>query len=114
MGIALATTAQHFDHPAFGRLHSQLNTAGPGIYALMIALLVAGGVAVWAGTVLYRSGDDFNNVARTDLADQDFLARGLDRLRLFFKIQVLMTVFWALVSVATVVVVLLLRETQAG
>jgi hypothetical protein len=58
-------------------------------YLLGFVLLVAATVIVWQNMILFHAGDDFHLMATTDTADLDYLARGLDRLRSFFKIQVL-------------------------
>ena len=58
-------------------------------YVLAAAFLAAAGVALWQNMTLFHAGDDFHLVASTDTADLEYLAKGLDRLRLFFKIQVL-------------------------
>ena len=57
-------------------------------YLVACGFLVVAGVTLWQNMVLFHAGDDFHLVATTDMADLDYLARGLDRLRLFFKIQI--------------------------
>jgi hypothetical protein len=52
-------------------------------------ILAVSGMTIWAGGALHQAGEDFKLVASTDVADQLYVARGLDRLRLFFKLEVL-------------------------
>ena len=64
--------------------------AGPWLSVALAIALVAAAVSLWQNFALYHAGDYFNLVARTDTADLDYLARGLDRLLTYFKIQVLL------------------------
>jgi hypothetical protein len=73
----------------WARAHVALMSAGSLPYLAAVVFLLAAAVALWQNMTLYHAGDDFHLVASTDTADLDYLARGLDRLRLFFKIQVL-------------------------
>jgi hypothetical protein len=66
------------------------NGAIPFLFAGAVLLVVL--VTLWQNMILFHAGDDFHLVATTDAADLDYLAKGLDRLRLFFKIQVLAVV----------------------
>jgi hypothetical protein len=66
------------------------NQAGPWLSVALAIALVAAAVSLWQNFALYHAGDYFNLVARTDTADLDYLARGLDRLLTYFKIQVLL------------------------
>jgi hypothetical protein len=76
------------------------------------AFVLAAGVALWQNMILYHAGDDFHLMASTDAADLDYLARGLDRLRTFFKIQVLTVVVAVSVAFATgIIAVGLWRST---
>jgi len=56
---------------------------GLGVF-LLLAM-----VNTYSGYLLGRTADSLGAIARTDTADQDFLAAGLRQLRDYFKIQVL-------------------------
>jgi hypothetical protein len=83
----------------WARAHAALTAAGSLPYLAAVVFLGAACVAIWQNMTLYHASDDFHLVATTDTADLDYLTRALDRLRLFFKIQVL--------TVATVLAVAL-------
>lgn len=78
--------------PRWLKLQSFIDSIGTLPYLVGVAFLAAGVVALWQGMILFHAGDDFHLVATTDTADLDYLARGLDRLRSYFKIQVLVVV----------------------
>ena len=64
--------------------------------AFGLILSVAG---VWLGFVLYHAADDFDRVARTDVADQDYIAAGVARLNTYFKVSILLGVAAVLVAI---------------
>ena len=78
--------------PRWLKLQSFMDSIGILPFLLGCVFLGAAAVALWQNMLLYHAGDDFHLVATTDTADLDYLARGLDRLRSFFKIQVLVVV----------------------
>ena len=97
--------------PRWPRIQAIIIASGTLPYALGGAFLLAAAVALWQNTILFRAGDDFHLVATTDTADLDYLALGLDRLRTFFKIQVLTAVIAVAVAFVTgVVIVGLMRS----
>ena len=51
---------------------------------------------LWASMMLYRAGDNFSQVATTDVADQDFLAEGFSNLKTFFYVEAVFAVLAAL------------------
>lgn len=60
-------------------------------------------VALWAGSLLYGAADRFDRVAKTDEADQDYLAEAFAKLKTFFVVEAafaLLTVVNAIVSLA--------------
>ena len=61
-----------------------------------MVLAVAGTVL---GFVLYQAADDFDRVARTDVADQDYIAAGVAQLNTYFKVSILLGVAAALVAI---------------
>lgn len=66
---------------------------------LFAALLLVNALQIAAGYYLYWASRDFDNVARTNEADQDFLASGLTRLRDCAKISTTVAIFQLLVNV---------------
>jgi hypothetical protein len=92
--------------PRSVELQRFLDRAGPWLYVALAVGLVAAAVSLWQNFALYHAGDDFNLVARTDVADLDYLARGLDQLRTYFKIQVLLVVVTVAVVFGTALAVL--------
>jgi hypothetical protein len=80
-------------------------------YLVGVVLLVAAAVTLWQNMVLFHAGDDFHVMATTDTADLDYLARGLDRLRTYFKIQVLaVIVALSLAFVTAFAIAIMLRS----
>jgi hypothetical protein len=59
---------------------------------LLGVFLLAAVATLWQNFALYHAGDSFHLMADTDVADVDYLTRGIDKLRTFFKIQVLIVV----------------------
>lgn len=57
------------------------------LLAVGVAALAALVVQLWAAMVLYRAGDNFAQVAATDIADQDFLADGFANLKTYFYVE---------------------------
>jgi hypothetical protein len=91
LGVGLLSAAGWLGEssPRWAERQRALDQASPWLYLLLGVFLVAAVAALWQNLALYRAGDYFNLVARTDVADLDYLARGLDKLRTFFKVQVL-------------------------
>ena len=75
--------------PRWAKIAAFMASYGAMPYILACAFLLVAGVTLWQNMILFHAGDDFHLVATSDTADLDYLAKGLDRLRLFFKIQVL-------------------------
>lgn len=108
LGIGLVSAA------SWGREASPqvIQDFGPLLYLMLAIFLLAGAAALWQNFALYHAGDSFQAVAETDVADVDHLADGLDRLRLFFKIQVLVAVVTVVVAfVAGLALVALTERT---
>ncbi len=55
------------------------------------------------GFVLYQAADDFDRVARTDVADQDYIAEGITRLNTYFKVSILLGVAAVLVAITAAI-----------
>lgn len=97
--------------PGLARLQTFVGANSVAVSALLAAFLFAVGVGFWQNMVLYHAGDDFDLVARTDVADVDYLAHGLDKLRSFFKVQVLaIAAMLAIVFIAGIVVATMWRH----
>jgi hypothetical protein len=95
--VTVGNRTEHVPADRLRRLVSenQVTFYALGAFALMLA--VAG---VVLGFVLYQAADDFDHVARTDVADQDYIAAGVTQLNTYFKVSVLLGVAAALVAVA--------------
>src|SRR5882672_5129388 len=97
--------------PRWPKIQAIIVASGSLPYFLGLAFLLAAAVALWQNMILFSAGDDFHLVANTDTADLDYLAHGLDRLRTFFKIQVLtFAIAVAVAFVTGVVVVTMMRS----
>lgn len=90
--------------PRWPKIQAIIISSGSLPYFLGLAFLLAAAVALWQNMILFSAGDDFHLVASTDTADLDYLAHGLDRLRTFFKIQVLTVAITVSVAFVTGVV----------
>jgi hypothetical protein len=64
-----------------------------GIFGLI--LMVAG---AWLGIVLYHAAEDFDRVARSDVADQDYITAGVMQLNTYFRVSILLGVAGVLVA----------------
>jgi hypothetical protein len=106
VGLFSATRGLSQSSPKWGDLDRFFNEAGPWLYFLLAVFLVAAVCALWQNFALYHAGDYFNLVARTDVADLDYLTRGLDKLRTFFKIQVLLVLITVVLAFGTALVLL--------
>jgi len=103
LGVGLFAAAQEvgYSSPKWTQLKKLFEDAGLLLYLMLAVFLLAAVASLWQSFALYHAGDYFNLVARTDVADLDYLARGLDKLRTFFKIQVVIVIVTAVVSFAT-------------
>lgn len=76
-----------------------LNDNKATLAVLMTGMLLLNCLQLAAGYYLFWASRDFDNVARTDQADQDFLASGLTRLKTTAKISTTVAVFQLLVNI---------------
>jgi len=67
---------------------------GLGLFALLLTV-----ASTVLGVILYYAADDFERVARTDVADQDYITAGVTQLNTYFKVSILLGVAAALVGV---------------
>ena len=75
-------------------LENQVTYYALGVFALILAV-----VGTVLGFVLYQAADDFDRVARTDVADQDYLTAGVMQLKTYLKVSVLLGVAAVLVGI---------------
>jgi len=106
LGVGLLSAVRGLSEsaPQLAGLLKPLDEAGPWLYFLLAVVLLAAVAALWQSFALYHAGDQFDLVARTDDADLDHLARGMDNLRTYFKVQVLVVLVTAVVALATALV----------
>ena len=71
VGIGVVSAGQGLAEasPQWAEVRRTLDRAGPWLYGLLAVGLLAAAVSVWQNFVLYHSGDYFQLVARTDVAD---------------------------------------------
>jgi hypothetical protein len=72
--------------------------------AFSLFALALAGLTVYAGSVLTQAADCFTKVARTDLADQSYVANGLDLLKLWLQIVICTGIIGALVGLGAALV----------
>jgi hypothetical protein len=89
IGLHSATRSLSVSSTDWAKLQKVFDELGPTLYFVAGAFLLVAVISLWQAFVLYHAGDYFNQVAQTDVADVDYLARGLDKLRTYYKIQVL-------------------------
>jgi hypothetical protein len=65
-----------------------------GFFALILTV-----VGTMLGFVLCRAADDFERVARSDEADQDYITAGIVQLNTYFKVSILLGVALVLVAI---------------
>jgi hypothetical protein len=70
-----------------------------GVVALLLTV-----AATWLGVVLYQAADDFERVARTDEADQDYITAGVMQLNTYFRVSILLGIAGALLALTATVV----------
>jgi hypothetical protein len=68
-------------------------------YALGAFGLILGVAGTMLGFVLHQAADSFEHVARTDVADQDYVTAGITQLNTYFKISILLGVAAVLVAI---------------
>ena len=71
-------------------------------YSLAAFAVLAAVVGTALGFVLYQAADNFDRVARTDVADADYIAAGVAELVAYFKWSVLFGLTAVLVAITTV------------
>jgi hypothetical protein len=103
LGVGLLAAVQDLGQSSskWAEVKQLVEQSGPIFYLMVAVFLLAAIITLWQNFALYHAGDFFNLVARTDVADVDYLAQGLDKLRIFFKIQVLVVIVTVAVAFGT-------------
>jgi len=70
-----------------------------------VAALSLAGLTLYAGSVLCQAAECFDRVARTDIADQTYVANGLDHLKRYLQILIFSGVVGLLVGIVAVLVI---------
>ena len=113
-GIGFYSVAHVIGSPSTSSALSRvLDEVGAWIWLVALAFAAVIAVTLWQNFTLFHAGDDFHLVAATDTADVDYLARGLDRLRTFFMVQVLAVVVTLVLVFGTAIVVFALMRRAA-
>jgi hypothetical protein len=94
--VSVGDRTEHIPLDKLRRMVSENQVTFYALAAFAMILAVAGTVL---GFVLYQAADDFDRVARTDIADQDYIAAGLAQLNTYFKVSILLGVAAALVAI---------------
>ena len=84
--------------PALGDLGRVVSENTVTFFALGLFALLLTVAATVLGVVLYHAADDFERVARTDVADQDYITAGVMQLNTYFKVSILLGVAVVLVA----------------
>src|SRR5262249_45067333 len=92
-GVALDPAA-----PGLGKLGPVLAANKLAFAALGVFALIMSALSTTLGYFLAQAADDFDKLARTDVADQDLLTAGLLRLKAYFKLSVMIVVVGFLVG----------------
>ena len=76
VGVGVVSAGQGLGEaaPQWADVRRALDRAGPWLYGLLAVGLLAAAVSLWQNFALYHAGDYFQLVARTDVADLDYLA----------------------------------------
>jgi hypothetical protein len=93
------TVGDRTEHVPLDKLRRLISENQVTFYALGVFALIVAVVGTALGFVLYQAADDFDRVARTDVADQDYITAGVRQLKTYLKVSVLLGVAAALVAV---------------
>jgi hypothetical protein len=100
VGLIYTGAALGSNRPALGEL-GRLVSENPLTFLLLgIVGLVVAVAGTLLGFVLYQAADDFEHVARSDVADQDYITAGIVQLKTYFKVSILLSVAVMLVAIA--------------
>jgi hypothetical protein len=76
--------------PALGKVGLLVDENRVVFFALGLFALVLTGAGTVLGYVLYQAADEFERVARSDVADQDYITAGITQLNTYFKVSILL------------------------
>ena len=93
------TVGDRTEHVPLGELRRLISENQVTFYALGAFALILAVVGTILGFVLYQAADDFDRVARTDVADQDYITAGVAQLNTYFKVSILLGVAAVLVAI---------------
>jgi len=85
--------------PALGKTGRIVSENPITFFAVGLFGLLLTAASTVLGVVLYHAADDFERVARTDVADQDYITAGVTQLTTYFKVSILLGVAAALVGI---------------
>jgi hypothetical protein len=98
--------------PSLGKVGQLVSEYPVWFFALGLFALLLTVADIVLGVILYHAADDFDRVARTDLADQDYITAGVVQLNTYFKWSILLGV--AVVLVAIVAGIVLAAKYSIG
>ncbi len=98
--VSVGNRTEHVPLDKLRRMVSENQVTFYALGAFALILAVAGTVL---GFVLYQAADDFDRVARTDVADQDYIAAGVSQLNTYFKVSILLGVAAVLVAITAAI-----------
>ncbi|HZW31018.1 MAG TPA: hypothetical protein VFF52_09945 [Isosphaeraceae bacterium] len=98
LGAGLST-----DLPALGKLGRTVAENRLTFFALALFALLLTVAGTLLGFVLYTAADDFERVARSDEADQDYITAGVRQLNTYFKLSILLGVAAVLVGLTAAI-----------
>ncbi len=93
------TVGDRTEHIPMDKVRRLISENQVSFYALGAFALILAAVGTVLGFVLYQAADDFDRVARTDVADQDYITAGITQLKTYLKVSVLLGVTAALVAI---------------
>jgi hypothetical protein len=85
--------------PALGKVGLLVDENRVVFFALGLFALLLTGAGTVLGYVLYQAADDFERVARSDRADQDYITAGITQLTTYFKVSILLGLAAVLVAI---------------
>jgi hypothetical protein len=115
--IVVFTTALVFAPPLLelqmGKVGEFVRSNRALLTGLAAATAVLTLVSIYAGNLLCQAADDFDKVVTTDVADQSFVAAGLDKVRLYFQVIVLAAVASVVVALVAGLAIIALAAAHA-
>lgn len=93
--ITVGDRAERIPMDRLPRIISENRVTFYALAAFGLTLAIAGTAL---GYILYQAAEDFDRVARTDVADQDYITAGVAQLNTYFKVSILLAVATILVA----------------